>query len=790
MKHQLKNNAQTYLAIRAVLGLLLFILITPFLHSQSQGGEAFKNHESQYSEQLHISTDRDFYAAGEKVWLKIYKINGLTQLPSNISKVIYVDILDLENNPLTQLKIAAEGFSASASFELPDTLRSGNYILRAYSSWMQNFSKDLFASRTINVINPFDKISDLKIPINSQDPDSVIFYTEGGLLLSGIESGLGFRTLLRNGSPVSLDGLIMTDRNDTVCEVKSGNNGYGLTRLKPVWPARLFLVFTKKNQVKRFPLPEVHNEGVLLTTPSKNKNSDAIVSLNISPGFSQADKPLYLVINSPGLASIRKEIKSGMGTEIRIASDDLPSGISHLSVVDEQERTLTDRWVSKTSRDRINFKISIEGKDHHPRQKIKIDVSVPNSIGEHSTCDLTVSVAKTISVNPKGPDKRLRQMPGMFPACEDCNIGDMNDYLVFYKPHLSQSEGNGANGSHLPLYLPEMEGHLISGTIKDRISGEPLRNESITLSFVGKAALCLFTITDDNGNFNFVTKERGLKEIVIQPLVPVRQCYIDLNNPFASGLIDYDHGSLYPDTGKLDEINNLIISAQINNIYEPFYMKVNQPADEVRYNFYGQPDNSIVMSRYIELTSVKEIITELIPGVATTRKEGKVNFRLTKPNQTQPFEKGPLVLVDGIPVYDLDKVVAISSKDIEKVDVMIDRYYIAGNVLDGILHFITVKGNLSAIDLDRSVFRMEYDLLKREETFYSPDYSVDSMRNNHLPDFRNTLYWNPDVRTDKTGKASVEFYSSDESCEYTVTVTGMMEDGRKGSASASLMISP
>jgi hypothetical protein len=754
-------------------------MMAPELYAQTQYKAEVTPNDRLFSEELGIITDRDLYIAGERVWVKITELNSLTLSPSGISKVVYADILDLENNPVNQLKIPADGFSGSASFVLPDTLRSGNYILRAYTSWMQNFSKDLFASKTISVINPFDKISNLKIPLTAQNPDSVIFFTEGGLLLSGIESRLGFRTLGRNGSPVSLNGFIVTDGNDTICDVKSGNNGYGMVRLKPTWPDRFYMVFSERNQLKKFLLPEVHKEGILLTAPPKNANSGAIAILNISPGYLQEDKQLYLVINSSGLAVHREEIKSGMKSEIRIAANGLPFGISHIAAVDEKERTLTSLWVSKDYNDRVNYKVNIPGNDHHPREKIKIDISALDSRGNRLT-DLSVSVAKTVSVKPNGPDKRFRQMPGMFPACEDCKISDINDYLVFYRPHVSQSDRNGTNGNHIAVYLPELEGHLISGTIKERISGEPLRNESITLSFIGKTALCLFTTTDDNGNFNFVTKENGLKEIVIQPLTPEKECYVDLNSPFSSGYTDYDHGSLYPDTSKLDEINNLIISMQINNIYEPFYKNVSLPAEEVRYNFYGQPDNSIVMSRYIELISVKEIITELIPGVATTRKDGKVNFRLTKHNQTLPFEKGPLVLVDGIPVYDLEKVIAISSKDIEKVDVMIDRYYISGNILDGILHFITKNGNLSAFDLDRSVFRMEYDLLQKKEAFYSPDYSVDSVRNNHLPDFRNTLYWNPDLHADKNGKASVEFYSSDETGEYIITVDGMTTDGRRG----------
>jgi hypothetical protein len=42
--------------------------------------------------------------------------------------------------------------------------------------------------------------------------------------------------------------------------------------------------------------------------------------------------------------------------------------------------------------------------------------------------------------------------------------------------------------------------------------------------------------------------------------------------------------------------------------------------------------------------------------------------------------------------------------------------------------------------------------------FYSPQYSTKPLPT--VKDFRRTLYWNPDVRTDSAGKASVHFYNN------------------------------
>ena len=59
--------------------------------------------------------------------------------------------------------------------------------------------------------------------------------------------------------------------------------------------------------------------------------------------------------------------------------------------------------------------------------------------------------------------------------------------------------------------------------------------------------------------------------------------------------------------------------------------------------------------------------------------------------------------------------------------------------------------------------------------FYSPQYTGDSTEK--LSDSRSTLYWNPKVKTDSAGKASVAFYASDVSKRYLVTIEGISDNG-------------
>ena len=63
--------------------------------------------------------------------------------------------------------------------------------------------------------------------------------------------------------------------------------------------------------------------------------------------------------------------------------------------------------------------------------------------------------------------------------------------------------------------------------------------------------------------------------------------------------------------------------------------------------------------------------------------------------------------------------------------------------------------------------------------FYSPNYE-DPAVNARIPDLRTTIYWNPSVISDSTGKASVEFFNADGTGNYKAIVEGINADGTIG----------
>jgi hypothetical protein len=145
------------------------------------------------------------------------------------------------------------------------------------------------------------------------------------------------------------------------------------------------------------------------------------------------------------------------------------------------------------------------------------------------------------------------------------------------------------------------------------------------------------------------------------------------------------------------------------------------------------------------------------------------------------YETEPLVLVDGLPVFDMNKLLAYDPLKVKRLEVVTRGYYLGNMSFTGIVNFITYQGNLDGFELDPHTLVLDYEGLQLQREFYSPVYSNQQQVASRLPDYRNLLFWNPSVNTNEKGRQSVSFYSSDIPGKYVVELQGISRDGRAGS---------
>jgi uncharacterized protein YfaS (alpha-2-macroglobulin family) len=67
--------------------------------------------------------------------------------------------------------------------------------------------------------------------------------------------------------------------------------------------------------------------------------------------------------------------------------------------------------------------------------------------------------------------------------------------------------------------------------------------------------------------------------------------------------------------------------------------------------------------------------------------------------------------------------------------------------------------------------------------FFAPKYDV-AIPDYVRPDFRSTLHWQPNVRTDATGKATITYWNTDAKAKINIVAEGVTRLGRVGVAKA------
>jgi hypothetical protein len=170
------------------------------------------------------------------------------------------------------------------------------------------------------------------------------------------------------------------------------------------------------------------------------------------------------------------------------------------------------------------------------------------------------------------------------------------------------------------------------------------------------------------------------------------------------------------------------------------------------------------MDDYINLKSMKEVFTEIIP-VVKVRKSGNRQKLIVTDDHANFLPGSPLLLIDNMPVFDPDKVMQIHPSQVEKIEVINKVYVLGDQAINGIIMIFTKTDNFGGIDRPSQSVFAEFQTMAPSDNFTAPVYPTEKEFNSPLPDFRNVLLWN------------LDFYTSDSPGEYEIIVRGFSEDG-------------
>ena len=774
---------------RIVTGVLFTsaLAVSCFAQTLPDVENSFKTYsENNLQEKLFVHTDRTSYLTGEILWFKIYAVDGTYNKPLNLSKVAYVDILDSKQTPVLQAKISLSQGSGSGSIYIPVTLSNGNYRLRAYTNWMKNFSPEYYFGKVITIVNP--QISPDAGAKQNKGGYDIQFFPEGGNLVSGIQSKVGFKAVGADGKGIDFKGAIIDQKNDTVVKFSPSKFGMGhflFTPAKGSFYKAVIRTWNDKPVLKD--LPAVADQGYVMQLTDDNSGKlDVSVSSNSSPNDN-----VFIFVQTRQIVKIVKTAALNNGvTHFQVDKNLLDDGVSHITIFNSARQPVCERLYFKYPGPKLVIDAAPDQQQYATRKRVGVSVQTKDPSGKLLDADLSMSVYRLDTFQQADPEDILNYLwlssdlqgdiesPGYYFSNNSAEVDEATDNLMLTQGwRRFQWSSVLANNQPAFNFLPETYGHIVAGKLVNATTNAPVKGIVAYLGAPGKRVQLFASRSDSLGQLIFNTRNLNSDEIVVQTNTEIDSIYrIDILKPFSE---QYAKTTLpafriMPDMQPAIESRNL--SMQVQNVYDGDKIKqLYEPADSSA--FFGKPDHSYLLDDYTRFTTMEEVLREYIREVNVVRSKKRFHIKVIGENGF--LDGDPLVLVDGIPLFNIDKVLALDPLVIKRLDAVPHRYFYGPSEYEGILSLTSYKGNIGGIDIDPHAIVVDYEGLQLQRKFYAPVYDTDSQVKSRLPDFRNLLYWSPSVNANS--RNGVSFYTSDQEGKYIGVVQGITSNGEAAS---------
>jgi hypothetical protein len=750
-------------------------------------------------EKLYMHVDRNFYLAGEILWCKIYVVDATLHQPLDLSKVAYVEVLDENNNPVVQAKLALEQGKGNGSISIPSSIKSGNYKVRGYTSWMKNVGPDYFFEKIISVVNTQKSREIIATNVASKTTaPEISFFPEGGNLVEGISSTMACKVTGNGGKGTGFKGNIIDENNRSVASFNALIFGMSHFIFKPEAGHTYKAIIETANGSYTKALPQVFSKGYVMSLTTDNRINLTIQS-NIDEG-----RTVYL------LAHTRQSLKIAMQSVIEngraVFSVDpakIGEGISQFTLFNSDGKPLCERLYFSYPAQKLSIGVNGNLPVYGTRSKIDFELrpGVKNNTAPQT--DLSVSVYRAdqlqdmdeqdiqsflwLSSDLKGhiesPSFYFNGSPMAKEAME--NLMLTQGWRRFKWDDVLQEKAPAA------AFIAEHSGHIISGKVVSSVNGRPVRDVEAYLSIPGRNSNFRVAESDSLGRIRFdVQHMKGSVEVIVQtdPLGMDTLTRVEINNPFSEQYSATTLPPFYLTAANENLLTDQSIGVQVQNAYAGTKLKTYFPNRDTMSLLFN-PNAVYMMDDYVRFTTMEEVLREYVGLMNVQNRGGKFTFLLLEDydiplgdmRMTHFFQTNPLVLVDGVPVFNMNKLISFDPLKLRKLEAYNKHYFMGTPSYPGILSFTSYKGDFAGFELEPRALVIDYDGLQLEREFYSPEYDGSDV-NDHTPDFRTLLYWSHDVPTDSKGERRVHFYASDKKGNYVVIVQGLTATGQCGSA--------
>ena len=392
---------------------------------------------------------------------------------------------------------------------------------------------------------------------------------------------------------------------------------------------------------------------------------------------------------------------------------------------------------------------------------------------------ISVSPDQTVYNTRSGGEIRIKGLPSDLRTLSVSIAG-----IDLYKPSVRNGivdwKKEMASIGQPPIHgnlLAEYEGPILTGKMIDISTGEPSSKETVRplLGFSGSEIRLFGGQLSAAGEVTFFTKHiSGTHEIVTVALSPSSSRYrVDIESPYATHP-EKELPALRLNPAWQDELVKRSVGLQVLHAYRSDSL-VREKAEKPWFQW--QPDWSYLLDEYTRFTTMEEVVIEFIPGLRFRKMDGVRRLAVLTEERIGYTIGNSLVLLDGIPITDHEIIFKYDPLKIRKIDVYKGKYVFGGQIFDGIASFSSYEHNYPGLVVDNSTQFFDYEGTQAQRIFYMPAYRTETEKRSPVPDFRHTLLWRPDIRTNGESSISIPFTTSDLTGDFTITIEGLTRTG-------------
>jgi hypothetical protein len=790
-------------------------------------------------EKVYLHLDRPAYGTGETIWFSAYVVDAMRHRADTLSKVLHVDLLSQQRKVVARRTLRLVGGRAAGDIELSDSLQAGTYLLRAYTTWMRNAGPGFEFERQLQVWpadpdkttdaatgGPAPKVLPRLAPTTGKA--DVQFFAEGGTLVAGLPSVVGFKAQAATGRGIAISGQVLDEQNKPVVAAFSAQHaGMGRLSFTPAAGQRYHArVKLPDGSSADYPLPAVQATGYALHVADAGDSYTVEARYRGVPN-APVPGPVMLLTEVRGfiIGLVPKPITDdGKPVTWTVAKARYPNGILHFTLFDAQSNAQAERLAFVLmGPPALRVVLTPDKAAYAPHDAVHVKVTVADAAGQPVATHLSVSVAEAGA------------------AALDPNAGNVASYLLLTSDLAGYVESPGyyfqnstpettralenllltqgwrryvwkevLSPTPPPLFYGVERGITLFGQVTG-MGQKGLPSSQLTFIQSKPSRSVLTATTDADGRFLFngfpgrdtstitlqARRATGGSNVIVRPDMgpPTFGAPLPPLPPLSAappGVADYLRRSRQQQVQERQQRpEGDIRNVQLANVSVTAKKQV-VPPNDTRRLYPGVVANTLV--DFTEIPAAQSGMSAL--QILQARVAG-LTISGSPPNMTVQIRGSgsPLFLLDGQRT-DIDFINTLPANQIEAVEVFKGTEGAIFGSSGGVIAIYTkrgdknYKGDDKGPNLSPGLITIKMPGYYQAREFYQPHYGAPVMNAPAADPRRLTLYWDPEFSTDIAGKGEFLFNTADGSGNFQISTEGVSLNGDPSRGSATIYVAP